>query len=120
MKVRSWVLTATLLVLLCTVLQVVSRPFPVNAAPTAQASVKMPQTYDLTRIHCSDLLGADLLDRSSAIMFLWGFEAGKQGVTTFDTDKLEYATRELMNVCEKQPSLQVFAAIAAVKKSYGK
>ena len=100
-------------------------PAVLNAAPAApnptpQATPKMPRQYNLNQIHCSDLLQADLLDRSAAVMFLWGYEAGRQGVTTFNTQKLEAATRGLMQVCEKQPSLTVFAAIDVVKKNYAK
>jgi hypothetical protein len=50
-------------------------------------------------------------------MFLWGFEAGKANITTFNTDQLERATRLLMDTCEKRPSLTVFSAIEVAKSN---
>ncbi len=91
---------------------------PAHAA-TPPPSTRPDKTYDLTKVHCSDLLQANIMDRSSAIMFLWGFEAGKRNITTFDTTKLEAATHGLMETCEAKPSLTVFAAIDKVVKNYG-
>jgi|GEM_PF-7089789 len=89
-----------------------------TASTTPPPSTRPNKTYDLTKVHCSDLLQANIMDRSSAIMFLWGFEAGRRNITTFDTPKLEAATHGLMETCEAQPSLTVFAAIDKVEKNY--
>lgn len=91
-----------------------------QTAPAPQPSVKYYRTYDLTSIKCTDLLQANLIDRSSAIMFIWGYEAGRKGVTSFDTVKLENATRGLMEACTAQPSQPILTAAAAVEKRYAK
>ena len=91
-----------------------------STTPAPQPSVKVYRTYDLTRIKCTDLLQANLIDRSSAIMFIWGYEAGRLGVTSFDTVKLENATRGLMEACTAQPSQPILSAAAAVEKRYAK
>ena len=88
------------------------------ASPTPPPNTRPNKTYDLTRVHCSDLLQANIMDRSSAIMFLWGFEAGRRNIKIFDTAKLEAATHGLIETCEAQPSLTVFAAIDKVEKNY--
>ena len=85
-----------------------------TAAPAQHPAV--PKTYDLNKITCSDLLRANIIDRSSAIMFLWGFEAGRRNVTSFATADLEDATRRLMANCEAKPSLSLFAALEATRK----
>ena len=88
--------------------------------PVPQPTVKYYRTYDLTKIKCTDLLQANLIDRSSAVMFIWGYEAGRKGVTSFDTVKLENATEGLIRTCEAQPSLTILAAAAEVQKRYAK
>ncbi|MBV8164342.1 MAG: hypothetical protein JOZ91_08735 [Candidatus Eremiobacteraeota bacterium] len=88
--------------------------------PAPQPTVKYYRTYDLTRIKCADLLQANLMDRSSAVMFIWGYEAGRKGITSFDTVKLENATQGLMQTCEAKPSLTILAAAAEVQKRYAK
>jgi hypothetical protein len=89
-------------------------------SPAPQPTMKYYRTYDLTRIKCADLLQANLMDRSSAVMFIWGYEAGRKGVTSFDTVKLENATYGLMKECEAQPSQTILSAAAAVEKRYAK
>ena len=116
-------LRAVLVVALLSACAVGMRPLQASAtttSPTAQPSGNVVKTYDLKRVTCRDLLQANVLDRSSAIMFLWGFEAGRRNFTTFNTEQLEQATRGLMDVCEEQPSLPVFAALTTVIKRHAK
>ena len=88
--------------------------------PAPTPTIKYYRTYDLTRIKCADLLQANLMDRSSAVMFIWGYEAGRKGVTSFDTIKLENATQGLIQTCEAQPSMTILTAAAEVQKRYAK
>jgi HdeA/HdeB family protein len=64
------------LLLLASVAGPSQAPAAQSAPPAKQSAI--PKSYDLNKLTCRDLLAADLLDRSSAIMFLWGFEAGRQ------------------------------------------
>ena len=94
-------------------------------APAAQTQVPakqpaIPKSFDLNKLTCRDLTAADLLDRSNAIMFLWGFEAGRRNVTSWSTVDLEKATERLMDTCEAKPTLSLFAALDAVKKTNAK
>jgi HdeA/HdeB family len=91
-----------------------------SSAPSPQPSVKYYRSYDLTKLKCNDLLQANILDRSSAIMFVWGYEAGRKNVTTFDTDLLEKATHGLMEECEAQPSLSLMTAVNNVERRYAR
>ena len=97
-------------------------PSRAPAAPTAAPAQQppAPKTYDLNKITCRDLDRADILDRSSAIMFLWGYEAGRRNVTAWTTTDLENATRRLMDTCQAKPSLSLFAALAATRKNSAK
>jgi len=118
MRTKTLKLCAAVALLFLVTLAVSTRALTAQTVPPKQPAIM--KSFDLNKLTCRDLTAADLLDRSSAIMFLWGFEAGRQNVTSWSTDDLERATDRLMKTCEAKPSLSLFAALDAAKKVHAK
>jgi len=116
MRIATTIATATALLVLVATSSGGSRA--ATATPGPQPSAKYYRSYDLSKLKCSDLLQANLVDRASAIMFVWGYEAGRKNVTMFDTELLEKATHGLMEECEAQPSLLMMTAVANVERRH--
>ncbi|MBV8074351.1 MAG: hypothetical protein JO140_02895, partial [Candidatus Eremiobacteraeota bacterium] len=74
----------------------------------------------LKSITCADLIGAQLLDRTAAIMFLWGYEAGKAGATSYYPATTQANTKKLIKLCEAQPKTSLVDAAATVLGGAGK
>ncbi|MBV8082741.1 MAG: hypothetical protein JOY86_07190 [Candidatus Eremiobacteraeota bacterium] len=87
-----------------------------SVAATSPAPATIPvQHFDLTKLTCAQMLDADVLDRSSVMMFYWGYVAGKAGATAFDTTGMEAKTARVMQTCMNNPKMTLFAAIDASK-----
>ncbi|MBV8245648.1 MAG: hypothetical protein JOZ38_06995, partial [Candidatus Eremiobacteraeota bacterium] len=62
-------------------------------------------------VTCSDLDRATPLDRAAVVMFFWGYEAAKNGATTFRTGMLERATEKLTATCRANPARTLVDAV---------
>lgn len=83
---------------------------PVAAAPppetppappprvTSEAQVA-PGRWDVERVRCSDLLGADDDDRAAAAMFYFGYLAAKAGIHVVDVSQIDGNVRKVMDRC---------------------
>jgi hypothetical protein len=84
------------------------------AAQAAAASNPTPvPQIDIKKVTCGDLLDADLLDRTATIMFVWGYEAGKNNVTVFKPPQVAQSTRKVMTYCESHRSTPLLDATEA-------
>jgi|SRR5215469_8866268 len=90
-------------------------PAAVSAA-TAPAPSPQPATISIEKVTCADMLASNALDRSSIMMFYWGYLAGKTGATTLNSGGLELATSRVMEMCMANKSMTVLAAIDATKR----
>jgi hypothetical protein len=89
-----------------------------SAAPaaTAPAPSPKPAIISIEKVTCGDMLASNALDRSSIMMFYWGYLAGKTGATTLNSGGLELATSRVMETCMANKSMTVLAAIEATKR----
>jgi hypothetical protein len=93
-------------------------PAPVAAAPppeappappprvTSEAQVA-PGRWDVERVRCSDLLGADDDDRAAAAMFYFGYLAAKAGIHVVDVSQIDGNIRKVMDRCATAPNITV-------------
>ena len=93
-------------------------PAPVAAAPppeappappprvTSEAQVA-PGRWDVERVRCSDLLGADDDDRAAAAMFYFGYLAAKAGIHVVDVSQIDGNVRKVMDRCAAAPNITV-------------
>jgi hypothetical protein len=83
-------------------------------ASAVPAKMDLPATVDITKVTCSDLVGANALDRAATVMFYWGYAAAKANVTTFKTSLLRSSTEKLMTYCKTNQSHTIFGAMRAL------
>src|SRR5690242_4153233 len=76
-------------------------PPPPRAATDAQVA---PGKWDVERVRCSDLLGADDEDRASAAMFYFGYLAAKADIQVVDVSKISDNLGKVMKQCSATPS----------------
>ena len=93
-------------------------PAPVAAVPspeappappprvTSEAQVA-PGRWDVERVRCSDLLGADDDDRAAAAMFYFGYLAAKAGIHVVDVSQIDGNIRKVMDRCAAAPNITV-------------
>ncbi|MBV8600636.1 MAG: hypothetical protein JO359_03620 [Candidatus Eremiobacteraeota bacterium] len=86
----------------------------------AQTPPPVPKVIELKTVTCNDLLNAQLLDRTAAIMYLWGYEAGKTGATAYYPATTQANTRKLMKLCEAHHGMTLVDAAATVLGNAGK
>jgi hypothetical protein len=85
---------------------------PPEAAPqptprvTSEAQIA-PGRWDVDRVRCSDLLGADDDDRAAAVMFYYGFLAAKAGIRVIDVRQIDGNVRKVMDRCAGAPNITV-------------
>ncbi|HZV79803.1 MAG TPA: HdeA/HdeB family chaperone [Candidatus Binatus sp.] len=84
-------------------------------ATTAPAPTPKSTIISIEKVTCGDMLASNALDRSSIMMFYWGYLAGKTGMTTLNSGGLELATSRVMEKCMANKSMTVLAAIDATK-----
>ena len=93
-------------------------PPPTLAAPTAEAASPptprvtseaqiAPGRWDVDRVRCSDLLGADDDDRAAAVMFYYGYLAAKAGIRVIDVSQIDGNVRKVMDQCAAARNITV-------------
>jgi hypothetical protein len=93
-------------------------PPPTLAAPTAGAASPptprvtseaqiAPGRWDVDRVRCSDLLGADDDDRAAAVMFYYGYLAAKAGIRVIDVSQIDSNIRKVMDRCAAAGNITV-------------
>ena len=86
-----------------------------HASVVSSTAPKAAAQSDLTMVTSSELVAENVLDRSSVMMYYWGYVAGKAGITTFNTGAIESQTSKVMETCTGNPKMTLFAAIDASK-----
>src|SRR5207302_1250587 len=86
-------------------------PPPEAASPpaprvTSEAQIA-PGRWDVARVRCSDLLGADDDDRAAAVMFYYGYLAAKAGIRVIDVSRIDGNVRKVMDRCAAAPNITV-------------
>ena len=86
-------------------------PPPEAASPpaprvTSEAQIA-PGRWDVNRVRCSDLLGADDDDRAAAVMFYYGYLAAKAGIRVVDVSQIDGNVRKVMDRCAASPNITV-------------
>jgi len=83
---------------------------PPEAAPpprvTSEAQIT-PGKWDVDRVRCSDLLGAEDDDRAAAAMFYYGYLAAKAGIRLIDVSQIDGNIRKVMDKCASTPNITV-------------
>ena len=90
-------------------------PTPAPAAPPPEAAPQptpritseaqiAPGRWDVDRVRCSDLLGADDDDRAAAVMFYYGYLAAKAGIRVIDVSQIDGNVRKVMDRCAAAPN----------------
>jgi len=91
-------------------------PAPTTAAPPAAVAPAPPPPseaqiapgrWDVERVRCSDLLGADDDDRAAAAMFYYGYLAAKAGIHVIDVGKIDENVGKVMKQCAATPNITV-------------
>ncbi|HUK06316.1 MAG TPA: HdeA/HdeB family chaperone [Stellaceae bacterium] len=88
-------------------------PAPAAAAPPPSAAQVAPGKWDVTKIRCSDLLGASDEDRASAAMFYYGYLSARAGIRVIDVSKISDNIHRVMVQCGATPSMTVPQAFQA-------
>jgi hypothetical protein len=78
---------------------------PSSPAPrvTSEAQIA-PGRWEVDRVRCSDLLGADDDDRAAAVMFYYGYLAAKAGIRVIDVSQIDGNVRKVMDRCAAAPN----------------
>jgi HdeA/HdeB family protein len=90
-------------------------PAPTTAAPLPAAAPAPPPSeaqiapgrWEVERVRCSDLLGADDDDRAAAAMFYYGYLAAKAGIHVIDVGKIDENVGKVMKQCAATPNIMV-------------
>jgi len=82
-------------------------PGPPTPAPGLSEAQITPGRWDVDRVRCSDLLGADDDDRAAAAMFYYGYLAAKAGIHVIDVGKIDENVGKVMKQCAATPNLTV-------------
>jgi len=77
------------------------------ASASPSDALVAPGKWDVTRVHCSDLLNAADDDRATAAMFYYGYLAAKNGIKVIDVTKISDNLHKVMQQCEKTPKMTV-------------
>jgi HdeA/HdeB family len=73
---------------------------------TSEAQIA-PGRWDVSRVRCSDLLGAADDDREAAIMFYYGYLAARAGIRVIDVSQIDANVRKVMDRCAAAPNITV-------------
>jgi HdeA/HdeB family protein len=86
-------------------------PPPTTAAPPPPTVAIVPPNsgsrWDVTRVQCGQLLGADDEDRAAAIMFYYGYLAASSGIRIIDVSKIDQNVARVMDQCVRAPWMTV-------------
>ncbi|WP_198139257.1 HdeA/HdeB family chaperone [Crocosphaera chwakensis] len=80
----------------------------------AQTETPTVTRFNLSEVTCKNLLDANNFDRMAVLMMYWGFVAGKENNLEFDSEKMQAATEQLMDVCVEDPDMTIFSAIESI------
>ena len=78
-------------------------PAPPAPRVTSEAQIA-PGRWDVDRVRCSDLLGADDDDRAAAAMFYYGYLAAKAGIRVIDVSQIDGNIKKAMDRCAAAPN----------------
>jgi hypothetical protein len=81
-------------------------PTPPAPRVTSEAQIA-PGRWDVDRVRCSDLLGADDDDRAAAVMFYYGYLAAKAGIRVIDVSQIDGNVRKVMDQCAAARNITV-------------
>ena len=107
---RLWSIAFAYLLLLAS-------PIAGHTSSSAASSPKPARQIELQKVTCRDILAADVLDRSSVMMFYWGYVSARAGVSSIDTGDMEARTSRVMELCTQNQSQTLFAAIEASRRA---
>jgi hypothetical protein len=82
-------------------------PAQPQTAATPPAGQVAPRVWNVERVQCSSLLGADDDDRASAAMFYYGYLAARAGIHVIDTTKIADNVAKVMKQCAATPNMTV-------------
>lgn len=83
---------------------------PAASTQPAAAAVSVPgsgPSWDVTKIRCSQILGADDDDRAAAMMFYYGYLAAKAGIRVIDVSRIDQNIHRVMDQCKATPDVTV-------------
>ena len=78
-----------------------------QTAATPPAGKVASRVWNVDRVQCSTLIGADDDDRASAAMFYYGYLAAQAGVRVIDANKISDNIAKVMKQCEATPNMTV-------------
>jgi hypothetical protein len=81
-------------------------PSPPTPRVNSDAQIA-PGRWDVDRVRCSDLLGADDDDRAAAVMFYYGYLAAKAGIRVIDVSQIDGNVRKVMDQCAAARNITV-------------
>ena len=117
---------ACLIVAGCTAPPLPAQPAaPPGPQPAAQAQALVPEApvpgsgpfWDVRKVQCAQLLGADDDDRQAAMMFYYGYLAARSGIHVIDVSRIEQNIRRVMDQCAQTPTATV---IQAYTRTFGR
>ena len=77
------------------------------STPTPSEAQIAPGLWEVERVRCSELLGADDDDRAAAAMFYYGYLAAKAGIHVIDVGKIDENVGKVMRQCAATPNITV-------------
>jgi hypothetical protein len=83
------------------------------SAPAALADEADSASSDVTKLTCSDLALASEEDRAFALMFYYGYLAGRSNVTVIDNSLVADHLLQVRDYCGSNPESTVVDAFAA-------
>ena len=103
-------------------------PSPVQPAtspapqPAAQAQALVPEApvpgsgpfWDVRKVQCAQLLGADDDDRQAAVMFYYGYLAARSRIHVIDVSRIDQNIRRVIDQCAQTPNATVVQAYTSV------
>jgi hypothetical protein len=85
-----------------------------------QAEVPVPGSgpfWDVRKVQCAQLLGADDDDRQAAVMFYYGYLAARSGIHVIDVSRIDQNIRRVMDQCAQTPNASV---VQAYTRAFGR
>jgi hypothetical protein len=89
---------------------------PPSSTAATEAQIA-PGLWEVERVRCSDLLGADDDDRAAAAMFYYGYLAAKTGIHVIDVGKIDHNVGKVMKQCAATPNITVPQAFREALRS---
>jgi hypothetical protein len=75
-----------------------------------------PEVTDITETTCAELAAGSELDRAFALLFYYGFLAGREGITMIDSAAVSGHLAAVRDYCNASPESTVIAAYVAALK----